>query len=179
LRRYFNVSSTVLSLFTALLAILSVLITQGSAVLHRHSQTEFKVTGALGPQIHLKVWNNGREPAALLSYRLKFDSLPLKTADLTSKDVQNGRNIILPGKPVEVVLESHKLEKMCDSTDTRSCSDATILTQLQRANLTMEIEIEESGHYWNLLSAQPFRHWQPDTFSGSIVSEFLKEACCV
>lgn len=176
LRSYFNVSSTFLSLITALFAVMSIIVTQGSAVFDRHSQTEFKVTGANDLLVHLKVWNNGREPSTLLGYELMFGVLPIKKMALFPKDAQEGRIIILPGKPVEVVLEPYaKLTTTCRVAYDQPCRREELLKKLGSASVTLEMEVEESGHFWNLISTHPFRHTQRDTFSGNIIYQFMEK----
>jgi len=176
LRRYFNLSSTVLALIAALISVLSVLITQGAAVFHKHSQTVFKVTGANDILVHLKVWNNGSEPSTLLSYRLKFGELPIEAIPLYPKDAQEGRIILLPGKPVEVILEPYeKLMTTCRPGYDQPCRRAALLTQLNRTSVTLEMDVEESGHVWNLFTTRPYRLTEEDTFPGNIIYQFVEK----
>jgi len=179
-RRYFNVSTTALALLTALFSVLSIIISQGSAVLHRHSETEFKVTGAQGSKIYLKVWNNGGEASTLLSYRLKFAEFPIRDVDLFPEHAQERRYIIPSGRPIEVALEAYgRLKGTCRPAYPQPCEPTNVLQGLGGRYVTLEVEIEESGHLWNLISTHPYRRTQSDAFSGNTIGEFIVGGCCV
>jgi predicted nucleic acid-binding Zn ribbon protein len=176
LLRKINVSQTFLLVLTAMVTVLTFIITQSSTVFHRHSETEFKVTGANDILVHLKVWNNGREPSTLLSYRLKFRGLPLKDIALFPTEAGQGRIVMPPGNPVELVLEPYdKLTTTCNPSYDQPCVREELLKRLAGSSVTLEMQVEESGHFWNLFTTHPFRHTQSDTFSGRIIYQFLEK----
>lgn len=77
LRRFFNFSTTVPTLLSALVAItITAIVPLMTYYRERNSHTVIRVVRSDDNQIFLKVWNTGRKPSALIGYRLKFEKMP-------------------------------------------------------------------------------------------------------
>jgi hypothetical protein len=70
------------------------------------SHTEFKVARADMNFVYLKVWNTGRQPSALVGYRLRFDKKSDKEVVLTlrNSDAESSKNVIASGAPVDIAI---------------------------------------------------------------------------
>ena len=152
-RQYFNIAATVLSLMLASFAVINGVYLAATYLSDRNSHTRLKVTGAEQNLIYLKVWNTGRKPSTLVTYRLKFDGLP-KAKELTLQQFNEtstpeAQNLILPGKdPVTISLGLPIRADLPEPQRSKQYSDDE-LGPLKKAPLgqisaVLEVDVEES-----------------------------------
>jgi len=185
IRRHFAFPATVFSLLVAVVGVASAVFSAYFYVRDYHSQTAFKVTGSDRNVLYVKVWNTGRKPSKLLSYTLRFGSLPIgdATLEIIKPDQQEAKSVIMPGQPVKVGLwVPHELE-LYDSGTLRRYSKDEIRALLKDDRyktmpLTLVVNVEESNdssdwHPVNIVIPMRSFHARSDTFPGDWASEFL------
>jgi hypothetical protein len=169
-RRQFKGSQPVLLLLTALFSVLGALFTAGNYFLERHSHTSVTVTDADEKAIYVFLSNTGRRPAILRSCRLRFDELPIVSADLfpTDNNIQN--RVITPGA-VKLALTLPGLTADCPRKDI----EQLINTGHQ---VTLQMEVTESDDpsagFCFVFPPRQF-HLRSDTFPASRIGAFLME----
>ncbi len=188
-RRFFSVSNTTLAWLTAFLALISTVVSGGSRILDRESQTGFKVTGAKVGRIHIQAWNSGREPSTLLNYELEIDDhanvevceskLILTPASQTDKQPAQQvekRIIIQRGPPQKIDLGPMVNFKTKACTPSDDPCIQRIRDQLQGRTFTMRIQVQESSHWWNFT---PYLSTKNDQeVPGEVIADFFIGACC-
>jgi predicted nucleic acid-binding Zn ribbon protein len=85
-RRSFSLSTTVLSLLIALIAVMSPAITAYNYLRDYHSRTSFIVTDFGDKTISVYVWNTGSKPSALSRSLLILGNVPLATLEPSKSD---------------------------------------------------------------------------------------------
>lgn len=146
-----------------------------SYLVDRNSDTKFKATSNDTKVLHLKVWNTGRKPSRIVRYRLRFPrQLMLDDATLDQAD---GDAVIQPGNPVNVGVTVKEFVRSLrpgskDDRYTKEEIKALLSDPKQPLILQMEIDVEESGHLWNL-SDHPFVVPKTDKVSADRVKDFI------
>lgn len=144
-------------------------------VADRNSDTQFKVTSADESRIHLRVWNSGRKPSTLTSFRLVFDAQPAKELmlELSKDDKVNASSVITGSTPQAVALsrslddtvpdDRRALQYTADELKKLLGTDSWI-----NQKLTLKVDVQESndgaGSY----------HTREDRFAAFQISDFLK-----
>jgi hypothetical protein len=152
LRRHFNMAATALSLVIALFAVIRGFYLTGAYLSDRNSHTRFKVTGSDQSHVYLRIWNTGRKPSALLSYRLKFADLPAAkelTLQQFNEDEKKATNLIVPGKdPVSIALGLPLREELPAAQQSKQYTSDELRTLRQKPlneiSVILEIDVEES-----------------------------------
>ncbi len=150
-RRYVNFSTAVPTLLLGILgAIVTAVLPLWTIFKERNSNTVIKVTGSDDAQIYVKAWNTGRQPSALIRYRLKFDQLRSaegKEATLELSDEQQRTHSVIEPKekPVTLNLSVPRLRDLLLS----QYSTDEIRAHLQERPwkdipVTLEIDVQES-----------------------------------
>jgi hypothetical protein len=105
-RRFTAVSSAILPLLIALIAVFPPALTALSNFIDRRSHTNFNFAGATDDAVNLTVWNTGQRPSALSGGRLNFNGRPIDDVelDLRDGDVQAPTNIVSKDARMTVVL---------------------------------------------------------------------------
>jgi hypothetical protein len=145
--------ATVLSVIVGFIGISKGLYLAADYLGDRHSHTMLKVTGASDSQVYLKIWNTGRKPSALLSYRLKFDQLS-KGKEITLQQpiedvLSDSTSVIAPGKePITIKLGRPRLVDLSDNQHQAQYSEEELRTlrgkEFGSVPVTLEIDVEES-----------------------------------
>jgi len=175
-RRHFSVSQAALALLIALFAVIANLFTAGSYLAGRESNTTFKVSSNDSKFLYLKVWNTGQKPSTLTGFRLKFsDHLPIENATL---DLAADDAVIVPGNPIKIAVTVKELALTLlkvGGKERHGKPEVKALIDKQDQGpimLTLEVDVEESGHLWNPTS-RPFVATRKDTFSADRISKFI------
>ena len=158
----------------AIVALVSGIYSAGTYLNDRNSNTRFMVTSADATDLHLMVWNTGKKPSRLTRFQLRFFGQPgIEDATLYLDD---GDAVIEPGNPVKVGLSIKQLSR---SLKPRSTDEHFTKKEIEswlknhgQAMIEVEVEIEESGHLWNLTD-HPFVQPQRDKLTAGQMSEFI------
>lgn len=139
-RKHFGVSTTVLSILTALIAVLTPAIHAVTDFFNRHSNTTVIVQEAYEEGVHVEFRNSGRTFSQIVKTQLIFDKfVPLLPAELQQKEI--GNTLIRPGEPLKVVLRlSAGLRR------TQDVSDEVILQLIREHRIKLRCEIAESDN---------------------------------
>ena len=163
-RQYTAISSTILSLLVALVAVLSPAITALSTFLDRHSHTNFKLASANNDVIYLTVWNTGQKPSAILGGRLNFGDLQIDAVDLDLPDtyVQEGKNVIPAKDRVMIALTVSPFQELSNHGNHYKRDEVLEILKQKRVNLFLNLE-ESNGE-----AASPH-----DTFGSERIETFI------
>jgi hypothetical protein len=162
-------------MMVALCAVISNMFTAGSYLSDHESRTSFKVTSIDAKVLHLKVWNTGRKPSRLVGYRLRFfGQLMIEDSTLDQAD---GDAVIQPGSSMNVgvtvkELLRSRLRPGGEERHTKNDVKAQLREHKQPLMLQVEVDVEESGHLWNLTD-QPFVVTKIDRVSADRVKDFI------
>jgi hypothetical protein len=190
-RRFFSLSNTTIAWVTAFFAVISTIVSAGSHILDRESETGFKVTGANDGSIHIRAWNSGRKPSTLLNYQLEIDKTSPEVLEdklILTPNSQNEnqpaqqvekRIIILQGRSRQIDLAAVKAltTTACTSSDDKSCIQR-IRDQLNRRTFTLSIQVQESGRWWKLWGPTPVDTKKDREVPGDVIEDFFIGACC-
>lgn len=138
-RQYFGVSITVLSILTALVAVLAPALHALSDFYNRNSNTTVIVKDVDETNVYVQFRNSGRANSQIVKAQLIFDpSVPLKTADLQQKEI--GNTVIRPNEPLSAAFKlSSGLER------TPNASDELILKRIGEKKVKLRCIIAESN----------------------------------
>jgi uncharacterized protein YneF (UPF0154 family) len=156
LRRHLPFSSKMLAILVSVFTIIGGLFAAGTYLADRHSYTSFRVNGSDSKVIRATVWNSGSKPSSILVGHLKFPAeLAIEDATLTlDVDNDNKTSVVAPGKPMNVSLEVEELLRKINTSRQQTLEEIEGILHLPREKplvVEVAIDVEESGHLWNLL----------------------------
>ena len=190
-RIFFSATTPTIAWSTAFLAVFSAVISGGSRIRGRESQTGFKVTGANVGRIHIQAWNSGQKPSMLLSYRLEIDDktkvdvsedklilTPASRNKKQSAEEVEKRIIILKGPPQKIDLGPITGFKAtaCRPSEKRPDCILRIRDQLRGTTFTLRVQVQESGRWWNTTPHLVTKRDQK--VPGDVIEDFFIGACC-
>jgi hypothetical protein len=153
----------------------------GLAYLHdRNSDTKLKVTTSDDARIYVMVWNTGRKPSTLVSYRLIFDQMPRREFlfELSDKDQPVTANVIVPGNPIKIGLSLVAAESIPTSAQGRQYTDQNrrdlLHSNWTERPLTLEIDVEESDDPCTFCFSPRLHHTRSDHFPANRIEKFLR-----
>lgn len=159
----------------AFLAMLSGIYSVATYLSDRNSDTRFMVASADANLLHLKVWNSGKKPSRLIRYRLKFSgNRMIEDAIL---DQAEGDAVIPFGVPVNVGLSVKELARSVKPGSNERYTKDEIASSLSddkslAVTVEVEVDVEESGHLWQLIS-RPFVVPRSDPLQARSIKEFI------
>jgi len=162
------------STITGPLALITAIISLSVVFYEARSHTRFKMGTADDEFIHVKVWNTGKKPSALVRYRLQFDNLPGKEVVLVLKaeDVAASRDVVVSPAPVDLSLAVPDWTHLPDDIKANQFTkdEVTGLPGWESSQpMTLIIDVQESsddagGH-----------HEGKDHFLSGRISRFIKQ----
>ena len=162
-RRYFGLSTIVLTILTALISVFTPAINALSNFLTRNSNTMMIVRDADETSVHVYFRDSGRQPSQLAKAQLIFGDLPLLSADL--QPVEIGNTLIRPNEPVTIVLRlTGALQR------TRTVTDEEILQMIGTKKVKLRCTIAESNNPAHVLPDVDL----PDRGAHDLISQGLK-----
>lgn len=147
LRRVFRLSETTLALITALIAVISPVVTVALFLHDRPSNARFAVSGADDRHIYIKVWNTGRQSCTLVGYHLKLaGEFPIDDVelDLTDEDRKEEKDVVTSTTPVTIALVPSN-PNWLPRPDHPEGYTPDDFHQYEDRLVTLEIDVEESS----------------------------------
>jgi len=135
-----------LSLLTALVAVASLLVTQVTNVLNRHSNTSISFVGADPDFLYVDVLNSGRSKSTVHTATLKFGELQIAPARLvfTANEKADVRKIIPAEGEARLKLQVRGLAMQSVDPSRDAILRQSILAKMNDAPVTLEFEVQES-----------------------------------